>query len=346
MSNPQKLLQKYISLPPGECEAYIEPLSEEIRKLVRRSLVKHETADLEDFELDCLLAIWTRIDAIKRGIVDSNIENIEAFVRRAVHNRYCDAIRRKRPSWYNLKLEMMDLFSGKLNVKGLSMWVSDSGERVCGYAKWEGRAGNGGAKCREISEDMQVFARRMLENRDPAEISNVELACKILDYVGAPVPIDDLVSCIAALKDVRDSEPLSIDSQPDGDEEADSPVQWLVDDHVDVEQQVINDRWLDHVIKWFWNEFMLLAPRQRKAMMLGMGADQVTAIISSIGLEETAKALEMPEDKLLKLIPQLPLPDAVTGEEIGVPARSVPSVRFKAWRRIQRRSRKSGISLE
>ncbi|MBI2843143.1 MAG: hypothetical protein HYX78_07060 [Armatimonadetes bacterium] len=346
MNDPQQLLDNYINLPPGRCEAYLEPLAEEVRKLVRKSLVKRETSDLEDFEQDCLLAIWNRIDAIKRGAVETSIENIEAFVRRAVHNRYCDAIRRKRPGWYNLKLELLDTFSGKLNVKGLSIWNPEgSSERLCGYAKWEGLSKSAAGKCREISDDPRAFAIRMLSNRDPAEVPTVELVCRVLDWTRGPVPIDDLVSCIAVLTDVRDSEPFSIDAQPDGDADADSPVDWLVDPEVDVERQVVDSGWLDHVLSWFWKEFVLLAPKQRKAIMLGLTSEQVMAVVSTMGIAEVARALEMTPQRLASLVPKLPLPDIVTGEEIGIPARSVPSVRFKAWRRIQRRSRKSGVAV-
>lgn len=346
MSDPQELLDKYISLPPGQCEAFKEPLSDEIRKLVRKSLVKRETADLEDFELDCLLAIWTRINAIKRGIVPTGIQNLEAFVRRAVHNRYCDAIRRKRPGWYNLKLELLDMFSGKLNVGGLAIWTCEgSFDRLCGYQRWEGRSSSGSAKCREIFDEPRSFAVRTLDNRDPAEVPTTELVCRILDWVGGPVPIDDLVSSIAALTDVRDAEPLSIDAQPEGDEEAASPVDWLVDPDVDVENQVVQAGWLEHVLNWFWKEFLLLAPKQRKAIMLGMSSEQVMTILSLIGLSAVAEALETPADRFAGLVGRLPLPDVITGEEIGIPARSVPSVRFKAWRRIQRRSRKSGVAV-
>ena len=346
MSDPQELLEKYISLPAGESEAYLEPLSEEIRKLIRRSLIKRETGDLEDFEQDCLLAIWTRVDAIKRGAVETGIENLEAFVRRAVHNRYCDAIRRKRPGWYNLKLELLDMFSGKLNVGGLAVWnIEGSQERLCGYAKWEGMSHSGAAKCREIAEGPAVFARKMLENRDPAEVPMTELVCRVLEWVGGPVPIDDLVSCIAALTVVRDVEPLSIDAQPEGDEDTDSPVEWLVDPEVNVERQVVDAGWLDHVLEWFWKEYLLLAPKQRKAIMLGLASEQVMAVVSAVGLAAVAEALELTPQRLAGLISRLPLPDVVTGEEIGIPARSVPSVRFKAWRRIQRRSRKSGVAV-
>jgi len=346
MSDPQYYLEQYIKLPPGECEAYLEPLANEIQKLVKRSLLKRETGDLEDFEQDCLLGIWTRIDAIKRGIVETKIENIEAFVRRAVHNRYCDAIRRKRPGWYNLKLELLDIFSGKLNVKGFAIWnVEGVSERLCGYAKWEGSSKCATAKCKEITEDERAFVRKMLDNRDPAEVPTVELACRILDWVGGPVPIDDMVSCIAKLTAVRDPDPLSIDAQPDGDEDADRPIDWLIDSQVDVERQVVDAGWLDHVLDWFWKEFLLLSPKQRKAIMLGLSAEQVMTIITSVGMAQVADALEMTNENLGTLISRLPLPDVVTGEEIGIPARSVPSVRFKAWRRIQRRSRKSGVTI-
>lgn len=346
MSDPQELLDNYISLPPDKCAAYLEPLSEEVQRLVRRSLLKRETADLEDFEQDCLLAIWTRIDAIKRGAVETSIENIEAFIRRAVHNRYCDAIRRKRPGWYNLKLELLDMFSGKLNIKGLAIWNPEgSQERLCGYKRWNGANRSRAAKCREIAEDPRAFAQSMLENRDPAEVPTPELICRVLDWAGGPVPIDDLVSCVAKLTEVRDSEPLSIDAQPDRDEESDSPVDWLVDSAVDVERQVVNAEWLDHILTWFWKEFVLLAPKQRKAIMLGLSSEQVMSIVSTVGLPEAAEMLELTPDAFAKLISRLPLPDVVTGEIIGIPSRSVPSVRFKAWRRIQRRSKKSGVSV-
>ena len=346
MSDPQYLLEQYISQPAGRCEEFIEPLSEEIQRLVRKSLIKRETSDLEDFEQDCLLGIWTRVDAIKRGVVETSIENLEAFIRRAVHNRYCDAIRRKRPGWYNLKLELLDMFSGKLNVSGFAIWnPENSSERLCGYEKWAGANRSMTGKCREINEDKNYFIKKMLDNRDPSEVPTVELACRILDWSGGPVPIDDIVSCIAMLTNVRDPDPLSIDAQPEGDEDADRPVDWLVDSGIGVEQQVVDAGWMDHILEWFWREFMLLAPKQRKAIMLGLAPEQITSIASSVGFRAVADSLELTPDKLTSLITRLPLPDAVTGEIIGIPARSVPSVRFKAWRRIQRRSRKSGMAL-
>jgi len=342
--NAQQLLMQYLSAPDSSADTYIEPLAEEIRKLVRRSVSKREVSDIEDFEEDCIVAIWTRIEAMKRGAALDAIDNLEGFVRRAVHNRYCDAIRRKRPSWYNLKLELLDTFSGKLNVEGFAMWPAPSGvERLCGFAEWRGRADWRAGACRELAEDPGKFLRQAIGNRDPAELAVSELAAAILDWVGGPVEIDDLTSCIAALLQVRDAEPLSIDAQPEADEDSTSPVDWLIADDTDVEQQVVGQGWLDQVLGWFWKEFKALSLKQRKAIFLGLSTEQAAAIVASCGIEETALALEMDARFLAQLIARLPLPDADIAAQLEVPPRSVPSVRFKAWRRIQRRARKSGL---
>ncbi len=75
----QQLLEAYISTPGSEGDRYWEPLSRVVGDLVHRSAAKRETGDLEDFEEDCVLAIWTKISALKSGETDGSIDNLEAF---------------------------------------------------------------------------------------------------------------------------------------------------------------------------------------------------------------------------------------------------------------------------
>lgn len=340
----QDLLEAYINT----CgETHREPLCEMVRDLVHRSVSRREVGDLEDFEEDCVLAIWTKISAIKAGESDTSIDNLEAFVRRAVHNRYCDAIRRKRPTWYNLKLELLEIFSGKSHVKGFALWQNPStGARMCGYAKWDGSPVSASARCRELVDDVPGFQTRHLANQDPVELPTYQLAAAVLDFCDGPVDVDALTSCIAELTHVHVAEPLSIDAQPDPDEDSGSPVDWLVSPETDVEKQVVDGGWFQHVIDWFWKEFIQLSVKQRKALLYGLGGDQVMALCAAVGMKEVAKSVEMEARKLASMISELPLPDAVTAEELGVEARAVPSVRFKAWGRIRRRTRKSSLSLD
>lgn len=342
--DPQRLLQAYISSPGNSGDKYWEDLSDVVTGLVHRAVSKREVSDLEDFEEDCILAIWTKISAIKNGETETSIENIEAFVRRAVHNRYCDAIRRKRPTWYNLKLELLEIFSGKSNVCGFAVWQNpETGVRLCGFSQWDGSSKQASAKCREVLDDAQRFRTHHLANRDPQELPTYELAGIVLDYCGAAVDVDTLTSCIAELTHTRRAEPLSIDAQPDSDEDSGAPVDWLVSTEIDVEKQVVDAGWFGHVITWFWQEFLQLSVKQRKALLYGMAGDQIMALGAAVGLKEIAASLEMDITELAALIERLPIPDSTTAEELGVPARAVPSVRFKAWGRIRRRTKKSAL---
>jgi len=341
----QQLLEAYISTPGAQGDQYWEPLSRVVDDLVHRSAAKRETSDLEDFEEDCVLAIWTKISALKSGEAEGSIDNLEAFVRRAVHNRYCDAIRRKRPTWYNLKLELLEIFSGKSNVEGFALWQSpDTGARLCGFADWEGRPASGTARLRELSDNAGGFRAKFLRNRDPKELATYELAAAVLDFCGAPVEVDSLTSCITELTQTYVPEPLSIDVQPDADEDSTgAPVDWLISPDTEVEKQVVDAEWFGHVIDWFWREFMDLSLKQRKALLYGMGGDQVMALCASVGMKEVANSLEIEAVRLASLISELPLPDAVTAVELDIPTRAVPSVRFKAWGRIRRRTKKSSL---
>ncbi len=342
--NAQQLLEAYISSPGREGDKHWEPLSKVIRALVHKAVGKREVNDLEDFEEECILAIWTKISVLKAEGNTNNIENIEAFVRQAVHNRYCDAIRRKRPRWYNLKLELLEIFSGKANIEGFAIWQNpESSARMCGFSEWKGSTLSASGKCRQIIENPEAFKRKVLDNRDPKELPIYELSAAILDYCGGPVEIDVLTNCIAELVQAKTQEPLSLDAQPDSDDDTSSPADWLVSSDTNVEEQVVASSWFEHVIDWFWKEFKQLSPKQRKAVLYGLGQDQVMALVSTVGMKEVAHALEISVEELASLIDRLPIPDAETAKELQIEPRAVPSVRFKAWGRIRRRTRKSSL---
>jgi len=343
----QQLLEAFIRSPGRDSDRYWEPLSDTVRALVHKAVGKREVGDLEDFEEECVVAIWTKVNALRSGDSASGIENLEAFVRQAVHNRYCDAIRRKRPKWYNLKLELLEIFSGKANVEGFALWQPvDSSGRLCGYSEWRGQSSRASARCRELTDNHGSFRTTYLQNRDPQELPIFELAAAVLDFCGAPVEIDALTSCIAELVKARNEEPLSIDAQPDGDEDSASPVDWLVSPDTLVEKQVVDAAWFGHVIDWFWKEFLELSVKQKKAIVYGMTGEQVMALCSAVGMREVARSLEITAERLAASISELPIPDSATARELGVETRAVPSVRFKAWGRIRRRTKKSSLSVD
>jgi DNA-directed RNA polymerase specialized sigma24 family protein len=347
----QELLHNYIFAPNDEAERFTgERLFEVVETVIRKAAAKKETGDLEDFESECVCAVWSKLRELReQAKVDGenieSIENLEAFVRRVVSNRFCDAVRRKRPSWYNLKLELMEMFTGRLNVKGFALWqCGRSSEKLCGFSAWEGRSDSCSAKCQELADKPEAFTRQALDNKNPAEIPVAQLAIKILSWINGPVGVDDLTSCIASLRQVRDVEPLSIDAEPESSEDFDSPLDWLVASDDNVEREVVDGHWLDGVISRFWHEFCGLSSKQRVAILCGLSTEQVMIIAGNVGgLKVLAQVVEMEDTEFIRLVPNLPLPDSAIAEQLDLPPRSVPSVRFKAWQRIQRHMRKMDL---
>jgi hypothetical protein len=168
----------------------------------------------------------------------------------------------------------------------------------------------------------------------------------MLDFCRGPVEVDTLTSCCAELLQAKREEPLSIDAQPDADPEAGAPVEWLISPDTPVEQQVVDAHWFRKVVEWFWREFSQLSLKQKKALVYGMGADQVMAIAAIVGPKEMADSVEMSIEEFARFARKLPIPDATTAVELGIDAKAVPSVRFKAWGRIRRRTRKSALYPE
>lgn len=342
MADAQKLLESFIDAPDDGVQ-YWEDLSEVIRTVVHKAVSKREISDLEDFEEDCVLAIWSRIISIKTGDSQTHIENLEAFVRRSVHNRYCDVIRRKRPRWYNLKLELLEIFSGKANVKGFALWQNpDTGERICGFDVWANKIKPNSSKCKELSDKPNGF-RKFINFRNPNELPTYELAAEILKYCASPIDIDNLTNCITDLTQSRILEPFSLDVQISEEGEMGSPVDYLISTEIAVEKQIVDNSWFEHVVEWFWKEFQLLNMKQRKAIIYGLASDQVMALISSIGINKLSASMEMTAAEFVILINQLPIPDSRTAEELQLQPKAIPSIRFKAWERIRRRTKKSNL---
>jgi hypothetical protein len=338
--NPQQLLEAYVSCDPHVAGEIGVRLSEIIASIVRKSIGKREVSDIDDFEEECLLAVWSKVQAVRDGVSETEIKNLDAFVRQAVHNRYSDAIRKKRPKWYNLKIELMELLSGKAGVRGLAMWSGDGkSDRMCGFDSWqEMRPAN--AKCRELCEKTDVFRRKFLKNADATELPLHELVAAVLDYCGGPLGIDVLTSAIVELTHARPVQSVSIDSFVE-DEEGGSLSDWLISADTDIEKDVVEGSWFGDVMSWFWNEFAGLSEKQRKAVLYGMSSEQVMIIASKVGLGQLAASVSASREEMAVLIESLPMADSDTADVLKVQVRAVPSIRFKAWGRIRRRIRKS-----
>jgi RNA polymerase sigma factor (sigma-70 family) len=92
-----------------------------------------------------------------------------------------------------------------------------------------------------------------------------------------------------------------------------------------------------------WREIDLLPPRQRIALLLGLRDENGSAIASLLILlriatfDELAAAVELGRDELAAIWDQLPLPDLVIAERLGLTRQQVINLRKSARDRLGRR---------
>lgn len=337
----QKLLELYIASTGYEADKYWLPLSDAISNMVKKAVYRKEISDLDDFEEECILSIWTKINALKYGETEVAIDNIEGFVRRIVHNKYCDAIRKKRPGWYYIKLELQEIFNGKANIKGFSYWEVQGVGKLCGFTAWCNTKKCETVKCRELVDDIKKFKLNYLQNRDPHEMPIYELAAAVLDYCGAPVDIDTLTGTIAGMLNMSGIDTVSLDSPNESDDEGFSPADRLVAENVDIEKQITQADYFSKIINWFWAELENLPLKQKKILLYGLGSDQVSALCAGVGYESVAKALGMTKAQLVEIIDDFPVPDIQISQELEMSTRAVPSARFKIWTKIRKKTKTS-----
>ena len=92
-----------------------------------------------------------------------------------------------------------------------------------------------------------------------------------------------------------------------------------------------------------WREIDLLPPRQRVALLLGLRDENGSAITSLLILlriatfDELAAAVELSPEELAAIWDQLPLPDMVIAERLGLTRQQVINLRKSARDRLGRR---------
>jgi hypothetical protein len=166
------------------------------------------------------------------------------------------------------------------------------------------------------------------------KFTSLQLIAEIFDRNGAPLTLDDLVTIVAELAQIKDNQPqISIDDDYVGSyavsrQEADMSI----DQRSQVER--------------LWLEVCALPLRQRVALLLSLrdaNGRAVLTLLPLIGiasLRQLADALEMPADKLAELWNKLPLEDTTIAESLRVTRQQVINLRKSARSRLARRTRK------
>jgi len=211
---------------------------------------------------------------------------------------------------------------------GLALWPDADKNLIAGFAAWRGSRDRAPVeKLRRLSDDEKFLWTGYWRD---AKLKDFLVA--IFDFVGGPVAFDDLVSATAAVLQIRDNLPASVEEQA----EAGGAV---MVSHEDVARRVEKRIFLQRL----WEEVRELPRPQRAALLLnlreadGRGCLALFPATGVATLRQLAETLEIPAERLAELWNQLPLDDAGIAEALNLTRQQVINLRKSARSRLTRR---------
>ncbi|MCS6861931.1 MAG: hypothetical protein NZT92_16620 [Abditibacteriales bacterium] len=341
----------------AESDRHLERLIREsaepvIRGILRRRIYLYEDRpggarqsqdeqDAEDVRGEVIVQLLTRLRELKNHPAGEGISNFRAYVAVTTY-RACDQrLRQRYPQRWRLKSRLRYLLT---HQRGLALWQSDAGEWVGGFTAWqaEKKAPLQSGRLQQLRDQPHALAQKILGDGDARRMNPADVVAAILNWVGHPVALDDLVNIVADWQGVRDAERTSA-FHPDGDDDSDQ--QEALEQIPDLRANVNVAMDQRTHLQWLWTEIRQLPPRQCAALLLNLRDAQGRGVIALFPLtgvatmRQIAQALQMPPEKFAQLWNDLPLDDETIAQHLGVTRQQVINLRKVARERLGRRLR-------
>ena len=318
------------------CES-AQPIAREIiRSKLRigqfsnRDVSDDEAADLAG---EINLKLVAKFHDLKSDPLAKTVNNFRGYVAVVAYHACDEYLRKKYPRRYSLKNQLRYVLTHR---EGLAVWESDETGMLCGFAQWRDREqAVSQASVRRLMDKPQLLA-----SSTNSRLSPPDLLAAIFSQANGPLKLDDLVSLVADLWQVKDiqSRDTATDSEvADGYAAAANSGEQL-DARMDQHRHLVR----------LWAEICELPLRQRMALLMGLrdssgrGVLTLFPLLQIASLHQIADSLAMPAEKLAAFWNQLPLEDAAIAASLGVTRQQVINLRKCARERLARRTKEFG----
>jgi hypothetical protein len=295
-----------------------------------------EAEDREDIYAETVSTVTARLCRQRQSLNTSPIANFAAYVSAVAANTRSSYLRKRYPQRASLRNRICYLLN---HTSGLSRWERD-GQWLCGFSLWRDRnlPVENSRRLRLLRENPRTFRQDALPGTSLVHMPPADLAAALFQWVGHPLPLEDLVTAMAHLLEVRDRTP---DKQPASPEEGDPPEERIPDPQPGVHSLVYHRQFL----RWLWTEVRTLPPRQCAALLLNLRDGKQNGILfllSELEIADQAQiaaAMAMSGETLQAIWDELPLDDLTIAGILSVERQQVINLRKSARDRLARRLR-------
>lgn len=347
MQDIDKLLLPFLHASGKEEEtAALEALlSEHARPLATRILRPRLRAyagknpnwllDLEDLVSEVILRLLRRVSEFKALPSPQTLADFGRYTVATTLNTFHSYLRKRYPGRWALKNKLRYILT---HQKGFALWEGSDFHWLAGFTAWKAQKQEpcSYGKIQELRRNSSSLAGAGIVYDETRDTNPAEFLAVILEWAGAPVEFDDLVSIASDLWFVREEAALS--------ERSYAPayrIELAEDPREDVELKVEQRLHL----KSLWQAIKQLPVNQRRALLLNLadaqGRDMITLIvyIRIADVSEVMETLEMEAAAFGEIWQDLPLRDNQIAASLGLSRQQVINLRSSARRTLRRHLR-------
>jgi len=210
----------------------------------------------------------------------------------------------------------------------------DKDDLICGYAAWKPSVGTGTGT---VPSQLEL----MFGSNVPHKKNTAELVLQVLNNLGRPVKLDELIDLVNIASEGVEVQTVSIDDEHFVQS---TPLITLPPDIVGA---VDNQRLLHRLFV----EIQRLRVEQRKSLLLNMTDSYgygIEFLFTKIATEDhLAQLLEVSIERFRTILNELPMSDAEIAKDLGISQTKVMNIRRAVRERLARRRREfldEGIS--
>jgi len=326
----QQLLP-YLNSSESAAEEHLHRLLEKARPIVYRIARSFRQGaripahfNTQDVFVDVCIRLLPSLQQFKVDPKQHQISNFAGLVATTTSSVFSDLLRSQDRQQRNLRQKIRRLIAANSN---LALWKDDNDKLICGYAAW--KSGVGTRAGTRPSQLELMFGSNVSHKKNTAE-----LVLQVLNNVGRPVKLDELVDLVNIANEGVEVQTVSIDDEHFVQS---TPLITLPPDIVGA---VDNQRLLHQLFV----EIQHLRVEQRKSLLLNMtdsyGYGIEWFLFTKIATEEhLAQLLEVSIEQFRRILNELPMSDAEIAKDLGISRTKVMNIRRAVRERLDRRRR-------
>ncbi len=287
--------------------------------------------DAEDLFQEIMTKIVQALHDLREPSATTVIEDLEEYIARIATNCCNDVLRTKSPSRTRLKYNLRFVLTHHADF---SIWKSDR-RTLTGFAEWQHKGMS--AAYVTLSADSEDILANFRSTRFAGEyikqVPLTQIVAEVFRWLSSPVELDELVSIVAALQNVRDLPAETIHESLLTDIGS-SPRDATLSSHAQLEGK--------DILRRLWEALRELSVEQRDVFCLGFederGRDLFTLLLESeiVTFRELTQELGRSTEEIVRLWSKMPMDNKEIAVELKASRGQVYKWRFRALEKLRK----------